>query len=144
MPTIWQKACRGAVKKNVNWLPYCVVSALDGSLNAGLKGESNRAAVSPFSAPCMTWNHSKAKCKEMYKLIKISKAKDEGNNREKKKKKKKKEIRNSNKFCKTMNHFALQYTLSREWHSNMTLLVVRIAFRNNLIVRSIASCNPWN
>lgn len=73
----------------------------------------------------------------MYRLIKISKAKDEGNNR----KKKKKEIRNSDKFCKTMNHFALQYTLSREWHSNMTLLVVRIAFRNNLIVRSIASCN---
>ena len=57
-PTIWQNACRGAVRKKVNWLPLCVVSTADGFLNAGLKGERSKAAGSPLSAPCRTWKSS--------------------------------------------------------------------------------------
>lgn len=50
-PVNWQKACNGAVRKNVNWLPLGVAS-LEDSHN-GLWGERSKAAGSPLSAPWM-------------------------------------------------------------------------------------------
>lgn len=55
-PTIWQNADKGAVKKRVNWLPLCTFTSV-GFLKIGLKGERNKAAVSPLSAPCKTYNN---------------------------------------------------------------------------------------
>lgn len=54
-PTNWQKACKGAAKNKVNWLPDCVTSAPK-ILNDGLRGERNKALFSPRSAPCRTLN----------------------------------------------------------------------------------------
>lgn len=55
-PIISQNADKGAVKKKVNWLPLCIFTSA-GFLKVGLKGERNRAAVSPLSAPCNSCNH---------------------------------------------------------------------------------------
>jgi len=56
-PTSWQKACNGAVRKKVNWLPLGVSSEED--INDGLSGERSKAAASPLSAPCITWIFNK-------------------------------------------------------------------------------------
>jgi len=55
-PIIWQNADKGQVKKKVNWLPLFEFTS-DGFLKIGLKGERNKAAVSPLSAPCKTCNN---------------------------------------------------------------------------------------
>lgn len=53
IPASWQKACIGAVRKYVNWLPLPIDSA-PGMADAIL-GERSKAAGSPFSASCMAW-----------------------------------------------------------------------------------------
>lgn len=53
IPASWQKACIGAVRKYVNWLPWAVDSTP--GMADDVLGESNKAAGSPFSALCMAW-----------------------------------------------------------------------------------------
>lgn len=54
IPANWQKACIGAVRKYVNWLPL-LVDSTPGIADAIL-GESSKAAGSPFSALCIALN----------------------------------------------------------------------------------------
>lgn len=59
IPANWQKACIGAVRKYVNWLPL-LVDSTPGIADAIL-GESSKAAGSPFSALCIACNYGSYK-----------------------------------------------------------------------------------